>query len=84
MEVHGLSDFKDKDELESENILEIDHIRSGEVPGIHTIDWVSSVDSISITHSAKNREGFGLGAVMAAEWLAGQKGFHTISEVFRF
>lgn len=65
-------------------VMNIDHIRSGEVPGIHTIDWVSDVDSISITHSAKNREGFGKGAVMAAEWLANQKGFHKISEVFNF
>ena len=64
--------------------MEIDHIRSGEIPGIHTIDWVSDVDSITITHSAKNREGFGIGAVMGAEWLANQKGFHKISEVFRF
>ncbi len=79
--VHGSDN--DKASLKEENIMEIDHIRSGEVPGIHTIDWVSDVDSISITHSAKNREGFGQGAVLAAEWLAGQKGFHTISEVFR-
>ena len=36
--------------------------------------WDSSVDSISITHKAKSREGFALGAVMAAEWLPGHKG----------
>lgn len=64
--------------------LEVDHIRSGEVPGIHTIVWDSDVDSISITHSAKSREGFAMGAVLAAEWLAGRQGFHTISEVFNF
>lgn len=65
-------------------LMEIDHIRSGEVPGIHTIDWDSPVDSITITHSAKSREGFALGAVLAAEWLCGKKGFHTIGEVFDF
>ncbi len=65
-------------------LMEIDHVRSGEVPGIHTIDWDSPVDSISITHSAKSREGFALGAVIAAEWLAGKRGFHTIDEVFNF
>ncbi len=64
--------------------MEIDHIRTGEVPGIHTIDWNSDVDSITITHSAKSREGFALGAVLAAEWLADKKGFHTINEVFNF
>lgn len=62
--------------------LEIEHIRTGEVPGIHTIVWDSPEDSITITHSAKTREGFALGAVMAAEWLSSRKGWHTIGEMF--
>jgi 4-hydroxy-tetrahydrodipicolinate reductase len=66
------------------NTLQIEHIRQGEVPGIHTITWDSDVDTISITHSAKSREGFAMGAVLAAEWLAGKSGWHTISEVFNF
>ena len=66
----------------AEDVLEIDHIRSGEVPGIHTIVWDSAQDSISITHSAKSREGFAMGAVLAAEWLAGKNGFRTIDEMF--
>ncbi|MDE5790596.1 MAG: 4-hydroxy-tetrahydrodipicolinate reductase [Muribaculaceae bacterium] len=66
----------------AEDVLEIDHIRSGEVPGIHTIIWDSAQDTISITHSAKTREGFAMGAVLAAEWLAGKKGFRTIDEMF--
>ena len=65
-----------------EDVLEIDHIRSGEIPGIHTIIWDSEQDSISITHSAKTREGFAIGAVLAAEWLADKKGFRTIDEMF--
>ncbi|MDE6536863.1 MAG: 4-hydroxy-tetrahydrodipicolinate reductase [Muribaculaceae bacterium] len=65
-----------------EDVLEIDHIRSGEVPGIHTIIWDSAQDTISITHSAKGREGFAMGAVLAAEWLADKKGFHTIDEMY--
>lgn len=64
--------------------MEVDHIRSGEVPGIHTIVWDSPQDSISITHDAKSREGFALGAVLAAEWLKDKKGFHTMSEVLGF
>lgn len=75
----GLKEAKDGGSL-----MPIDHIRTGEVPGIHTIDWVSDVDSITITHSAKSRDGFALGAVLAAEWLADKKGFHEISEVFKF
>lgn len=74
----------EKKTKEGAELMPIDHIRTGEVPGIHTIDWVSDVDSITITHSAKSRDGFALGAVLAAEWLANKKGFHEISEVFKF
>ncbi len=61
--------------------LIINHIREAEVPGIHTIKWDSPVDDITITHSAKSRGGFALGAVMAAEWLVGKKGYHDIDEM---
>ncbi|MBD5270124.1 MAG: 4-hydroxy-tetrahydrodipicolinate reductase [Bacteroides sp.] len=61
--------------------LPVDHVRQGEVPGIHTITWESEADTISITHSAKSREGFALGAVLAAEWLKGRKGFHSMGEM---
>lgn len=66
-----------------EGKLGIAHRREGEVPGIHTIIWDSSVDDISITHSAKSRAGFALGAVMAAEWLATRRGWHSIDEMMR-
>ena len=62
-------------------IVPIASIREGEVPGIHTVTWDSPVDTISITHSAKSREGFALGAVLAAEWLKGKTGWHTMDEV---
>lgn len=68
-------------EAPAENKLLINHIRHGEVPGIHRITWESDVDSISIEHSAKSRAGFALGAVMAAEWLKGRKGYHSIDEM---
>ncbi|MCM1355622.1 MAG: hypothetical protein NC212_04350 [Staphylococcus sp.] len=58
--------------------LPILSFREGEVPGTHTVDWDSPVDCISITHRAKSRDGFALGAVMAAEWLAGRKGIFSI------
>ena len=61
--------------------LLINHVRHGEVPGIHRITWESPVDSISIEHSAKSRAGFALGAVMAAEWLASRRGYHSIDEM---
>lgn len=62
----------------------IESIREGEVPGIHTVTWDSPVDTISIIHSAKSREGFALGAVLAAEWLKGKTGWHTMEEVLNF
>lgn len=62
-------------------IADIESIREGEVPGIHTVVWDSEVDTISISHSAKSRKGFALGAVIAAEWMKGKTGWHDFSEV---
>lgn len=64
--------------------LPIASIRRGEVPGIHTIEWDSEADSITITHSAHSRSGFALGAVMAAEWLPANPGFRTMAEFMDF
>jgi len=62
-------------------VADIESIREGEVPGTHTVTWDSEVDSISISHSAKSREGFALGAVIAAEWMKGKTGWHEFTEV---
>lgn len=61
--------------------LSIMAVREGEVPGIHTISYDSEVDTITITHSAKSRRGFALGAVMAAEFLCGKKGFYGMEDL---
>lgn len=58
----------------ADDALIVSHVREGEIPGTHTITWDSAVDAISITHRAKSREGFALGAVLAAEWLPGHTG----------
>ena len=68
-------------EKKPESWIPLSTIREGEVPGIHTIKWESEADFISLTHSAKSRRGFALGAVRAAEWLAGRKGFFTMGEM---
>lgn len=65
----------------TEGILPVAHERRGEVPGIHTVVWDSPADEISITHSAKSRDGFAAGAVMAAEWLASRRGWQTIGRM---
>lgn len=62
----------------------VSSIREGEVPGIHTIRYESDADSISITHDAKNRRGFALGAVLAAEYTAQHEGFLGMNDLFQF
>jgi len=65
--------------------LAITAYRRGEVPGIHTVIWDSAVDTITLTHSAKSRAGFALGAVLAAEFLPGQKaGVYNMSDLMPF
>lgn len=66
------------------NELPVSAIREGEVPGIHTIKYESEADSIIITHDAKNRKGFALGAVLAAEYTATHTGFLSMNDLFRF
>ena len=59
-------------------------IREGEVFGLHTIRYESDVDSITLTHDAKSRGGFVLGAVLAAEYTAQHEGFLGMSDLFPF
>jgi len=65
--------------------LEVVAFRRGEVPGIHTVVYDSEVDTITMTHSAKSRRGFALGAVVAAEWMGdGKKGVYTMTDLMKF
>ena len=66
------------------NELPVSSIREGEVPGIHSIRYDSEADSITITHDAKNRRGFALGAVLAAEYTAKHEGALGMSDLFPF
>ena len=76
------SNFKkwDLDNSDSET-LPITSKRIADVPGTHSIVYDSLVDSIEIKHTAKNREGFALGAVIAAEWIIGKTGIFTMKDV---
>ena len=65
-------------------LLRIDHIRRGEVPGIHNIRYDSDADCITLTHDAHSRRGFALGAVLAAEFTNDHSGLLTISDMFKF
>lgn len=72
-----------EDENAPSSSLSIGHEREGEVPGTHIISWDSDVDTITIEHRAKSREGFALGAVVAAEWVKGRKGFLTMEQLMQ-
>lgn len=69
-----LGNAKDKE-------IPIDAKRIENVPGTHTVCYDSAIDSIEIKHTAHSREGFALGAVLAAEWLADKKGVYTMKDV---
>ncbi len=64
--------------------LPIESIRRDEVPGIHTITYDSEADKITITHDAHSRQGFAMGAVLAAEYTKEHAGLLTISDMFKF
>lgn len=64
--------------------LVIHSVREGEVPGIHEIVYESEADIISIKHDSKNRKGLALGAVIAAEFTKGKKGFLGMNDLLKF
>ena len=75
-------------EIIKENInrvedIDIKSIREGEIPGTHIVNFESNADIIKLEHEAKGREGFALGAIMAAEWIKGKKGFFTIEDMMK-
>ena len=78
----SVKNWADKNDA-TENQLPIKSEREGEVPGIHTIKYDSEVDYIEITHSAKSRKGFALGAVLAAELSLGKKGILTMKDMLK-
>jgi 4-hydroxy-tetrahydrodipicolinate reductase len=63
--------------------LEITSVREGDIVGTHIVTLLSAADAITLAHEAKSRRGFAEGAVRAAEWLAGKKGFFDFKDVWR-
>jgi len=63
------------------NEISIEAKRVENVPGTHSVNYESEVDSLNIIHTAHNRDGFALGAVIAAEWLLNKKGVFTMNDV---
>ncbi len=78
----GNSSYTDwKLDTAGDRTIPITSIREGMVPGTHSICYESDVDSIEIKHTAHNRQGFALGAVIAAEWIQGKTGVFTMKDV---
>ena len=72
-----------EDNVANDQLL-IESHRIDSVPGTHTVIYDSEVDTIEFKHTAHNRNGFALGAVLAAEWIQDKKGFYTVSDMFNF
>lgn len=71
----------ESDQKTSESALPIHSKRIDNTPGTHTVNYRSEIDDISITHTAHNRKGFALGAVLAAEWIKDKKGYFSMKDV---
>jgi 4-hydroxy-tetrahydrodipicolinate reductase len=72
-----------KREVESEYTREVPvaSLRAGFIPGTHTVGFDSEADSLTITHTARSRASFADGAIIAAQWIAGRRGFYEFSEI---
>ena len=72
---------KEKSTDQNPEIVPITSKRIGDVPGTHIVTYDSEVDQIEIKHTANNRQGFALGAVIAAEWLQNKTGVYSMKDV---
>ncbi|HYA18110.1 MAG TPA: 4-hydroxy-tetrahydrodipicolinate reductase [Bryobacteraceae bacterium] len=61
--------------------IDVSSNRAGAVPGTHEIGFDSAADTITLRHTARSREGFASGALKAAQWIAGKKGFHEFGDI---
>ncbi len=66
-----------------EKNIPVTSVRAGYIPGKHRVSFDSLVDTVSLEHTARNREGFAEGAVLAAEWIENRKGFFEFQEVLK-
>jgi 4-hydroxy-tetrahydrodipicolinate reductase len=61
--------------------IDISSTRAGSIPGIHTVGFDSASDTIELTHTARDRRGFAAGALLAAHWIQGRRGWFTMRDV---
>jgi len=82
-EINRLQNWKLSETADNQT-LPVKATRADDVTGIHEVIYESDIDTLSIRHSAKNRKGFALGAVLAAEFIYNKKGFFTMEDVLGF
>lgn len=75
---------EENNESPADKSINIKALREPEVPGTHIINYSSEIDTLTIKHEAHNRQGFALGAVVAAEWIHDKKGVFTMQDVLNF
>src|SRR5688572_28543735 len=63
--------------------IDVSSTRAGSIPGIHTIGFDSPSDTIELTHTERDRRGFAAGALMAAQWIQGRRGWFTMKDVLK-
>ena len=63
--------------------IDMSSTRAGSIPGIHTIGFDGPSDTIELTHTARDRRGFAAGALLAAKWIHGRTGWHSMQDVLR-
>jgi len=63
--------------------IDMSSTRAGAIPGIHTVGFDGASDTIELTHTARDRRGFAAGALLAARWLEGRRGWFTMQDVLR-
>lgn len=78
--IENISRYSGWSEKGDTQTLPVASSRQGEVPGTHEVIYNSDVDTITIRHEAKSRQGFALGAVKAAEWVMDKKGVYTMKD----
>ena len=61
--------------------IDVGSNRAGAIPGTHEIGFDSAADTITLRHTARSREGFARGALKAAQWVVGKKGFHEFGDI---
>ena len=84
IDTEGLKKKWTNEESENRNDLYIKSERIDPYPGLHEVCYCSTIDDIQIIHNAHNRNGFALGAVMAAEYIQNKKGVFTMKDVLGF